>query len=269
MKVLAWDTSSAQGVIGAFEYMPEGPKIVSEWTLGLDTAKHSERLLWGIDQVLRSAGWSLNDLGALVVGVGPGSFTGIRIGVTTARILSSQLNIPVCPVSSLQIIARPVAEWVLSQKKVKKNSHLVVALTDAAKGEWFSMMGTAENLTKRKKPKSIRDECLAPEEVFKRVKKSKLVPVFVGSAVQRHEELFKGFRKLQNQDWKCFQSFPFGSVTPRALMQLGWENIEMKSLLPSEKLVPQYLRGSEAEVKLKKGLLKESPTSGTFKSRLP
>lgn len=61
-------------------------------------------LIPSIDQVMRQAGWLKEDLSALVVGLGPGSFTGLRIGVVTARTLAQALTLPVLGVSTLECL---------------------------------------------------------------------------------------------------------------------------------------------------------------------
>ena len=68
--------------------------------------EHSQRLLPFVDQVLKAANVTLEELDGLVVGCGPGSFTGVRIGVSVAQGLAFSAHLPVYPVSSLQALAQ-------------------------------------------------------------------------------------------------------------------------------------------------------------------
>ena len=72
---------------------------------GHDRYSHLQNLTPQIGQVLSDAGISVDDLSAIAVANGPGSFTGIRIGVSTARALSQVKGIPCVPVSSLEALA--------------------------------------------------------------------------------------------------------------------------------------------------------------------
>jgi len=119
-KYISWDTSSPTGVVAAFEIIEGKFRLVSEWALSFETSKHSERLLWTIDTVLKSAGWTIHEVSAIGVGVGPGSFTGLRIGITTAKMLASQLNIPTIAISSLALLVRGVTPFFESDKKREK-----------------------------------------------------------------------------------------------------------------------------------------------------
>jgi tRNA threonylcarbamoyladenosine biosynthesis protein TsaB len=83
----------------------EGRELVAELRL-LSLETHSARLLASIDFLLKNAGWNLADLGLIVAGIGPGSFTGIRIGVATAIGLAQTLGIPFAGVSGLDALAR-------------------------------------------------------------------------------------------------------------------------------------------------------------------
>jgi tRNA threonylcarbamoyl adenosine modification protein YeaZ len=77
----------------------------------LDIGKgHAERLMAVIDEALAKAGSTYADLDAIAVAVGPGSFTGVRVGVAAARGLALALKIPAIGVTTLEALARQAAE---------------------------------------------------------------------------------------------------------------------------------------------------------------
>lgn len=91
--------------------------------------EHSQKLLPFVEEVLQEGHVQLTDLDGLVVGAGPGSFTGIRIGVSMAQGLAFSGDLPVFPVCSLQALA---------QQAIRKNSVAgVVACIDARMGEVY------------------------------------------------------------------------------------------------------------------------------------
>ncbi|WP_461187328.1 tRNA (adenosine(37)-N6)-threonylcarbamoyltransferase complex dimerization subunit type 1 TsaB [Arthrobacter sp. Z4-13] len=107
MLILAIDTSAVasaalvsgdalEGVVGSFSTE--------------DTRSHAEVLAPGIEQMLSDAGVSGSDIDALVVGVGPGPFTGLRSGIATARTLSFVWGKPLYGLMSLDAVALEVAE---------------------------------------------------------------------------------------------------------------------------------------------------------------
>jgi len=136
MKLLAWDTSSKLGVLCAVEwderargsqFKPEAfEKSVQGLTLDVD-AQHSEKLLWGIDQLIKRCGWTKDQIDLFGVGVGPGSFTGLRIGITTARTLAHALGKPLIPFSSLVALSRNALP------EIKKAGNRVVFFTSLAR----------------------------------------------------------------------------------------------------------------------------------------
>lgn len=82
----------------------QGREVVAELRL-LSQETHSARLLGCVDYLLKSIAWDLPDLDLIAVGIGPGSFTGIRIGVSTALGLAQSLSRPVACVSGLDALA--------------------------------------------------------------------------------------------------------------------------------------------------------------------
>src|SRR5690606_18268652 len=73
-------------------------------------------------------GTAASDLTAVAVGIGPGLFTGLRVGVATAKVLAQSLRLPVVPVNSLDLLAYPH----------RFTSRVVVAVIDAKRGEVFT-----------------------------------------------------------------------------------------------------------------------------------
>jgi tRNA threonylcarbamoyl adenosine modification protein YeaZ len=74
----------------------------------IDTRRHAEVLAPAIAKVIDDAGVSRRDLTAVAVGVGPGPYTGLRVGVVTAKVLAAALGIPVYGVCTLDVIAADV-----------------------------------------------------------------------------------------------------------------------------------------------------------------
>ena len=100
MKLLALDTATPYVVVAAYDG-ERGFERVCETPM-----KHGEQLAPLIRQVLADAGWSPADLTGIVVGVGPGPFTGLRVGLVTARTMGFVLGVPVQGVCTLDVFAR-------------------------------------------------------------------------------------------------------------------------------------------------------------------
>ena len=98
--VLAIDTSASLCAAGVFDGEEELGRSV------LDLGKgHAEHLMAVIGQALQGAGRTYRDLQAIAVAIGPGSFTGVRVGVSTARGLALALKVPAIGVSNLEAVA--------------------------------------------------------------------------------------------------------------------------------------------------------------------
>jgi tRNA threonylcarbamoyl adenosine modification protein YeaZ len=280
VKLLAWDTSSKAGALVALEWdaaSKEGwsaVRLVAELTINVDSAQ-SEQLLWGIDQVLSAARWKLEDVDLLGVGVGPGSFTGLRIGVTTARTLAHTLNKPLIGVSSLAALARPAALALSAGKGAARSRAVVIGATDACKGELYALWGSARSvmdcvvlsdgdsagLWKR----GVEEKVLTPDELMKAIKR-KLAEgtgatgwVVVGEGRNRYPDFWKKLPQAKHLELSL--SFA-DQVQGRYLGQLVWEAYQAGLTRPALKVHPRYVRASDAELKLKAGLLPAGPTRG-------
>lgn len=104
MRILAADTSTMSGSFALLE----GENVIAEWTLR-SAHTHNRRLLKAIDTLIGEAGWDLHSIDAFAVASGPGSFTGLRIGMTTLKVLAWTLGKLYAAIPSLDALAYPLS----------------------------------------------------------------------------------------------------------------------------------------------------------------
>ena len=133
MRVLAFDTSTLTASVAVVDGKPsaELARASVRAARDSDTTTHSDNLLPLIDAVLSEADTELADLDAIAIGAGPGSFTGLRIGMATAKGLAFATGKPLWAVSSLAALAAEVA----ANEPVAST---VVAVLDARREEVFA-----------------------------------------------------------------------------------------------------------------------------------
>jgi tRNA threonylcarbamoyladenosine biosynthesis protein TsaB len=102
--LLAFDTATAAVTVALADLSSGAADIVAESTV-VDTRRHGELLAPGIERVMRVADVDRSALTAIAVGVGPGPFTGLRVGLVTARTMAAVLGIPVHGVCTLDAMA--------------------------------------------------------------------------------------------------------------------------------------------------------------------
>ncbi len=100
MRILALETATLAGSAALLE----GGRVIGQSLLDV-ALTHSERLLAMVDRLLQDSGWDVAVLDALAVSVGPGSFTGLRVGIATVKGLAMSLGLPVAPVPTLDALA--------------------------------------------------------------------------------------------------------------------------------------------------------------------
>ncbi|MEO7096731.1 MAG: tRNA (adenosine(37)-N6)-threonylcarbamoyltransferase complex dimerization subunit type 1 TsaB [Polyangiales bacterium] len=138
MRVLAIDTSHNEGSVALVEAAPSpfAAQLLAAASARVSNA-HGEALLPLVDAVLRSAGLTLDAVELLAVGIGPGSFTGTRIGVATAKGLAIGRGLPLRGVASFEALALDARTLV--------GAEVAVAI-DARKGEvYLAVMTTTED----------------------------------------------------------------------------------------------------------------------------
>lgn len=97
----------------------------------IELRQSSERLLRQVGELLEETGWHLGDLRGAVVLQGPGSFTGLRVGLATVLGLHQALGLPATALPTLGVLARAAAEHV-------RDGDEVIAAVDALRGEWMA-----------------------------------------------------------------------------------------------------------------------------------
>jgi tRNA threonylcarbamoyl adenosine modification protein YeaZ len=121
--LLAFDTATPQVTVA----LHDGDVVVAEYA-ATEAMRHGEMLAPGIAEVLDRAGAISQDVTAVAVGVGPGPFTGLRVGLVTARTMALALDIPVYGVCTLDILAAEAIDLGLDE---------FVVATDARRKEVY------------------------------------------------------------------------------------------------------------------------------------
>jgi len=151
MYVLAFDTSTIWGSVALLH----NRELIGECNIQVSKT-HSSTLMPMIDFVLQSSGLSINEIDLLVVSLGPGSFTGLRIGVTTGKALAFATGKPIVGVSSLHALA-------LEAKNTASPKETIIPILDARRQEvyWTKYRKTGAHLVEMMEPKAEPLEIVA------------------------------------------------------------------------------------------------------------
>lgn len=167
--ILAVDTAFERCSAGLYD--PASGSLLSRREPSIGKG-HAERLIGIVERVLTDAGSSYGDLARIAVTVGPGSFTGIRVGVSAARGLALALAIPAIGVSTLEAMTASVRDD-------RRAGAAVLAVLDARRGEVYAALFDAAGNPLRD-PAALRPQSL-PEYVGK--PSAPLVVVGTGAAI--------------------------------------------------------------------------------------
>jgi tRNA threonylcarbamoyladenosine biosynthesis protein TsaB len=160
MKVLAFDTATraTSVALDEIEGRDDPPTGVRP--------RHTTRLMPLIVEVLERTGTAWCDIDRIAVGIGPGTFTGLRIGVATARALSRARGMPLVGVSTLESLAlNALSSDAAAAGRDRRGPDAVLAVLDARRGEVFA---AAWELDRARRP-LLAPRALAPEELAETV----------------------------------------------------------------------------------------------------
>lgn len=240
MKILAIETTGKYGSAALTD--DEGVIYSAESHDGND---HLRELISTIDKTLKDAGWDKTELTHVAASVGPGSFTGIRIGVTAARTLAQTLGIPCIAVSSLVGLALRTLE-----DAEEKGSNVVCSIINARRhqvyaGAWGMTGGTVFPLLDEKQ--------YMIEEVIEKLKPFGRI-YFTGDGVDAYGDIIK----QSDIGERCeFAPEEIRYQHASTIAGLALIKADAGDTVGYNDLMPEYMRLAEAEQRLKEGTLSD------------
>jgi tRNA threonylcarbamoyladenosine biosynthesis protein TsaB len=191
--------------------------------------RHAETLVPAIKFVCDTAQVSLDEVSVVAVDVGPGLFSGLRVGVAAAKALAQALRVPTIGISSLDLLAFPV----------RYTNRLIVPAIDARRGELFyafyrQVPGGAQRLSPYQvgSPEDLASELLARGEDC----------LVVGDGAMRYPEILTEVSGAEAGD--ATSAFPSAA----SLVELAHPQALREEFVPPWELQPLYLRKSDAEI---------------------
>lgn len=232
MKILALETSTLLGGVAIFD---GASGLIAEAKMNVKTT-HSERLMAAIDHIIEKASLQLRDIDVFAVSIGPGSFTGLRIGLSTAKGFSFAVGKPIVAVPTLAAFA-----WNFPFCR-----HPVCTLLDARKREVYAAVFRWESEGFRR---VITERSATVEKVMEYVKNESELQnesiLFAGEGALLYRELIvrsAGGRALFPPPDKMIPS-------PANVAYIGLQKALRGEFSEPIGLVPLYIRKSEAEIK--------------------
>lgn len=191
--------------------------------------RHAENLTPAIEFICRQAHVELSEVGLVAVDVGPGLFTGLRVGIATAKAIAFALRVPMIGVSSLDLLAFPV----------RFTPRLIVAMIDARRGEVYHALyrqvpGGVQRVSELAvgSPEDLASELFATGEEL----------LLVGDGAHRYQDAFDDHARIEMVDKGA--SLPSAS----ALVQLAHARALREDFSQIDSISPIYLRRPDAEI---------------------
>lgn len=225
MRALGIETATWTASVGVID----GGQTLAESSRAIDRGNHAATLLPMIQDVLLAAGLGLSDLHLLAVSIGPGSFTGLRIGLSVVKGFSLAAGVPIVGVPTLEALAHAAG----------KRPGLVFPVLDARKKEVY---GAAFRWNGDALESVWEAAVLEPQRFAARLS----TPcTLIGEGVDAYESVW---RACLGKD-AAFMSFRDCSPRGSSVASIGERLAESRGVDDAARLVPMYLRKPEAEVR--------------------
>lgn len=227
MNILAIDTSS---LVATVAVMNE-EKLLGEYTIN-SPMTHSQKLMPIIDEMLSNLELSMEDVDMIAVSRGPGSFTGVRIGISTVKGLAHPRNIPIIGVSSLEGLAY----------NLSYGEELICPIMDARRNQVYTGVYKWVDY----KLTTLLDEApLSIDQLMDELKKRKEKTIFLGDGLIRYkDDIISSLG-----DKALFAPRFLNMQRASSIAQLAFDKIDGEGVDPESyyNITPVYLRKSEAE----------------------
>ena len=224
MKILAIDTSGPNCSIAVLDEK----KIIANFNINIGKT-HSETLLPLVDELLNFSNIKLNDIDAFACCVGPGSFTGIRIGISTVKGFALSLNKPTISVSTLEGLAYnvPIFDGLVCSILDANNNNVYAALYQS--NDTYEMLGDymTDSINSL-----ITELKLHNEKIL-----------FIGDGAISYQETIKNELK----DKALFDPYHLNEQSAVSIERAAFEKYKNHQLNTADYLHPLYLRKSQAE----------------------
>lgn len=191
--------------------------------------RHAEMLTPQIEFVCRQARIDIGEVGIVAIDIGPGLFTGLRVGVASAKVIAHALAVPMIGVSSLDLAAF----------RVRHSQKLIASCLDARRGEVFGAMyravpGGIQRVSGPTvyTPEDLQSELLAAGEDV----------LMVGDGAQRHAEAFGTVDGVE------FAGDALSYPSARSLVELAHPRALREEFVNVNEIEPLYLRKPDAEI---------------------
>lgn len=198
----------------------------------------SVKIVWAIERALQKSGLNLEDIDYFGFGLGPGSFTALRIGLATLKGLVFSSNKPLVAVSSLEVIARPFRE----------TQGLICPIIDAKRELLYTALYNSSNGRIKLKGAYL---LVSIEELLKKIDQPTL---FLGDGLLLYRKAIE--RKL-GPAATCIEDPAFWIPSPENLLSCVRERILRGDFVDSDRVVPLYLYHKACQVITPKPALKK------------
>lgn len=227
--ILALDSSAKSASVAVGELLPGGRASVLAEMNSNRKITHSQTLLPMVQSLLSCTGMALADIGAFAVSTGPGSFTGLRIGIGAVKGLSYSLDRPCVGVSTLDAIARglPGVDGVICAAMDARCNQAYTALFDSTPG----------GLTRR-----TEDMALTLDELAEKLKNEQKNIFFVGDGA---ELCYNTFKTHLPHCWLAAENARYQRAS--GVLLAAAERLERGEICSAAALSPKYLRLPQAE----------------------